>query len=353
LQPSAFGHRRVRHRWLASLATATLAFSACGGVSVSAGGLVSATGSPVSGLASAPEGTPPTPTATVAPSSEALPVLAKRWRCGGTTTSQPSFQPLAVDPRNGDVWAAVPFDNLFWICDATGKYLESWGTAGSGDGQFDLNDHLQNPDGFGAIAFAPDGSFFVGDVGNHRIEKFDAKRRFVRKWGSFGYGGGKFGQITAVATDGTTVLVGDSGDIQAFDLSGTYLRRFGSDGSFSAFVAIDRGGNAYASNPSTPNPAVAKFDPSGKEISRFDFKSIGDAVGVAVAPNGHVFAGAASTTAPYPGIGTWELDSDLRRLRGWLTGGGGYLALSPNAGTLYVSGWNAWPDVVAYAIPKG
>jgi hypothetical protein len=79
---------------------------------------------------------------------------------------------------------------------------------------------------------------------------------------------------------------------------------------------------------------------------------LGDAVGVAVAPNGHVFAGVASTTSPYAGIGTYELDSSLHRLRAWSTGGGGYLALSANGRTLYLSGWYAWPDVVAYAIPK-
>jgi hypothetical protein len=292
------------------------------------------------------------PTTTIAPSTSPLPALPLLWKCTAPTSSQPSFQPLAVDPRNGDIWATVPFDNLFWICDAKGNYRESWGKAGSGDGQFDLNDHLQNPDGFGAIAIAPDGSFFVGDVGNHRIEKFDSKRQFVKQWGTFGHGNGKFGQITSVATNGTTVLVGDGdgGDIQAFDLDGTYLRRFGSNGYFAAFVAIDSDGNAYATNPSTANPAVAKFDPTGTEIARYGFSSIGDAVGVAVATNGHVFVGAASTTTPYPGIGTLEFDSDLRKLRAWSTGAGGYLALSAKGDTMYISGFT-WPYVEAHAIP--
>lgn len=295
----------------------------------------------------------PDPTGTIAPSGSPLPALPLLWRCTAPTSSQPSFQPLAVNPTTGDVWASVPFDNLFWICDSKGSFRESWGTAGSGPGQFDLNDHLLNPDGFGAITFAPDGSFYVGDVGNHRIEAFDAKRRFVRAWGSFGHEDGQFAQITSVATDGKTVLVGDGdrADIQAFDMTGKHLRTFAATrGGFGAFVAIDRVGNAYATNPSTGHPAVAKFDPSGKEVARFDMSPIGDAVGVAVDPNRHVFVGAASTDAPYPGIGTYELSPDLRLLRAWSTGAGGYLALSTTGDTMYISGFT-WPFVEAHTIP--
>ncbi len=159
-------------------------------------------------MSSAPA-TPTPATRTVAPSTSPLPALTLRWKGTAPTSAKPSFQPIAVDPKTGEVWAAVPFDNLFWIFSRDGKYLESWGTAGSGAGQLDLNDHLQNPDGFGAIAFAPDGSFYVGDVGNYRIEKFDASRHFVKAWGTFGSDAGRFSQITAVATDGKTVYVGD------------------------------------------------------------------------------------------------------------------------------------------------
>lgn len=335
--------RRVHGAAIAWLAAASLAVGACNSSPASA---------PALGQASA-TATEAKPTDTTAPNRSPLPALALLWKCTAPTSAQPSFQPLAVDPTTGDVWAAVPFDNLFWICDSKGTYVESWGKAGSGDGQFDLNDHLQSPDGFGAIAFAPDGSFYVGDVGNHRIEAFDSERRFVKAWGTFGPGDGQFAQITSVATDGKVVLVGDGNRVgmQAFDMNGTYLRRFGGDGLFGAFLAIDPGGNAYATNPSTGHPAVAKFDPSGKEVARFDMSSIGDAVGVAVAPNGHVFAGAASTVAPYQGIGTYELSPDLRQLRAWSTGAGGYLALSTKGDTLYISGWT-WPFIEAHAIPS-
>jgi DNA-binding beta-propeller fold protein YncE len=44
-----------------------------------------------------------------------------------------------------------------------GTYIKSVGTTGSGIGQF------RSPCG---MAFAPDGSVFVTDTGNHRVEKF-------------------------------------------------------------------------------------------------------------------------------------------------------------------------------------
>lgn len=365
-------HRLVPH-WdprvrgpLASFAALALAVSACGG----SGAVTPTTGStattaPVASRAAASSApataTAVTPTQTVAPSASAIAELPLLWQGGGPITARTTTQSIAVHPGTGQIWVSVPFENQYWILSPVGKYLESWGTAGTGPGQFDLNDHLQNPDGFGAIAFAPDGSFYVGDVGNHRVQKFDAKRKFVKTWGTFGSGDGEFAAITAVATNGKTVYVGDGGrgDIQAFDSNGTYLRTFGTDGGFSAFIALDQGGNVYATNPETGVSAVAKFDPSGKEISRFDRSSIGDAVGLAVDPQGNIFVGAVNTTPPYGSLGTYKLDPDGRVLRGWSIGGGEGLALSTNGDVLYVSrgiglrtGDASWQYIRAYAIPK-
>ena len=47
--------------------------------------------------------------------------------------------------------------------DNVGTFLTKWGTYGSGDGQF------INPTG---VAVDGSGNVFVGDTGNHRIQKF-------------------------------------------------------------------------------------------------------------------------------------------------------------------------------------
>lgn len=286
--------------------------------------------------------------------------LPQAWQVGGPVGPDTTTQALAVDPLTGNVWVSVPFENHYWIISPAGKYLESWGSAGAGPGQLDLNDHLQNPDGFGAIAFAPDGSFYIGDVGNHRIQKFDAKRNFVKAWGTFGSGNGQFSQITAVATDGKTVYVGDGdrADIQAFDTNGNWLATLSNAGGFSAFVCLDGEGNVYATNPGAGNPAVAKFDPSGKELALFPFPTDVDAVGLAVDPKGDIFVGAASQGWPYGSQGTYELAPDGHFLRGWWIGGGEALALSPKGDTLYVSRGigdvqpGAWTYIRAYTVPS-
>ena len=59
-----------------------------------------------------------------------------------------------------------------------------------GDGQFNA------PAG---VAVASDGSVYVTDSGNHRIQKFTSEGVFVSKWGTEGTGDGQFIQPATVA----------------------------------------------------------------------------------------------------------------------------------------------------------
>ena len=77
----------------------------------------------------------------------------------------------------------------------------------------------------------------------------------------------------------------------------------------------------------------------------------GDAVGLAVDPAGHIFVGIADVNPPYYGKATYELAPDGHVLRGWTNSGGGFLALSANADTVYITDED-WPNVIAYTIPK-
>jgi len=60
---------------------------------------------------------------------------------------------------------------------ATGQFLGTWGSQGSGDGQFSY------PLG---VAVAPDGTIYIADTDNHRIQRFSAAGQFLGKWGSYG-----------------------------------------------------------------------------------------------------------------------------------------------------------------------
>jgi sugar lactone lactonase YvrE len=84
---------------------------------------------------------------------------------------------------------------------------------------------LREPRG---VAVAPDGSFYVTDFGNDRIQQFDAELKFVRQWGSTGSAPGEFKQPCgiAVGADGV-VLVADTWNhrVQAFSPSGEFIKQ--------------------------------------------------------------------------------------------------------------------------------
>ena len=75
-----------------------------------------------------------------------------------------------------------------------GRYevLETLAGGGQGTGDGEL-------DSAGGVAAASDGSVYVSDWFNHRIQKFTPEGVFVTKWGTKGTGDGQFIQPAAVA----------------------------------------------------------------------------------------------------------------------------------------------------------
>jgi DNA-binding beta-propeller fold protein YncE len=83
---------------------------------------------------------------------------------------------------------------------SNGVFGSIWGTEGSGDGEF------QYPNG---VAVASDGSVYVADHFNNRIQKFTSEGVFVSKWGTEGRDSGSFHRPSgvAVASDGSVYVV--------------------------------------------------------------------------------------------------------------------------------------------------
>jgi len=59
------------------------------------------------------------------------------------------------------------------VFDNNGVFIRKWGSAGSGDGEF------QHPTG---IAVDQEGNVYVADYENQRVQKLDASGSFVQAW---------------------------------------------------------------------------------------------------------------------------------------------------------------------------
>ena len=286
--------------------------------------------------------------------------LELAWSGSGPIADTTSTVGSAVDPTTGNLWVAVPFENRYWIFSPKGKYLESWGKGGSARGELDLSDHRPNPDGWGGIAFAPDGSFFIADTGNHRVQHFDKKRVAKNGWGSFGTDDGQFTQLISIATDGMTVYAGDGSqtNIQAFTADGDFIREFDAEGGFYR-VALGSDGRLRATNGERETGApltFAIFQPDGTEVARTQIEvPAAMAAGIAVDDAGHAYISLLKDAAGVPGAGIVEFDADGTRVH-FYEGDGDALTVAPDGSGLFVSrgvqlDGTQWTDVRKYALP--
>jgi tripartite motif-containing protein 71 len=107
---------------------------------------------------------------------------------------------IAIDAA-GNVYVTDDDLNRVQKFTDTGVYLGQWGSAGTGNGQFDQP--------FG-IATDPAGDVYVVDFRNDRVQKFTSSGTYITQWGSTGSGNGQFRSPLGVATDAAgNVFVAD------------------------------------------------------------------------------------------------------------------------------------------------
>jgi len=283
------------------------------------------------------------------------PPLTQLWTAHGPAASKPMTWGPTVDPATGDVWVAAAWDSVYWIFGPDGAYKESWGTQGSGPGQFDFVTADTNPAPFGSVAFAPDGSFYVADVGNFRVQAFDKDRNFVREWGAFGTDDGQFARAWSIATDGTTVYVGDDTrmDIQAFDTNGTYLRTIPAPAP--GFFTLDPSGRIVTVEPSA-DPAASTvglsiLDPvSGQQVGHYPIAVPGFYLGPTVDAAGDTFVNVVDPADYLHYLALVEFDPTGATIGIWSTAGG-TVAVAPDDSAIYLAA-EGWPDLRAYSLPK-
>jgi uncharacterized protein (TIGR03663 family) len=174
------------------------------------------------------------------------------------------------------------------------------GSPGSQPGQF------QNPR---SIALAADGSLYIADSNNHRIQHLNLDGQVLHHWGSFAdimqdsAPGGTFYEPwgVAVGPDGS-VYVADTWNhrIQKFSADGSFITMWGKFGQADLTadfwgprsLAVDQLGRVYVSD--TGNKRISVFDDEGAFLYQFGLGGYGpgqmdEPVGLGIASTGVIY----------------------------------------------------------------
>ena len=177
------------------------------------------------------------------------------WGTAGNGQGQfTSAALLAVGP-DGSVYVADTGNNRVQKFTSDGAFLTTWGSAGAGAGQFN------NPF---AVAVGPDGSVYVTDNANNRVQRFDATGAFISQGGTAGAGDGQFQGPTGIA-------VGPEGSVYVGDNGNARVERFLADGTFFSSFSSGAGGFGLINGVAAgPDGSVYVVDVSNTRVERFD-----------------------------------------------------------------------------------
>jgi len=169
---------------------------------------------------------------------------------------------IAVD-RQGSLFVVDNGNNRVQKFENNGNFILLWGNFGGSNGSF------HNPT---ALACDAKGDVFVVDTNNHRVQKFDGKLgHYLMKFGGRGGGEGQFSSPWGIAIDRVRgyIYVVDSANfrVQKFDETGEFIMQWGSFGNndgqfyFARGIAVDQSdGTVYVVDMG--NHRIQKFDTS-------------------------------------------------------------------------------------------
>ena len=132
--------------------------------------------------------------------------------------------PLGIDFGNNELFVADTDYHRIKVFNENGNFVRKFGTYGSGDGQ------MNQPRG---IYFDSNGltgqELYVSDSRNHRIQVFDLTGNFIRKFGTYGNGDGQLDDPSdvGIGPDGLVYVCSkDDQRVLVFQKDGSYVRKF-------------------------------------------------------------------------------------------------------------------------------
>lgn len=183
---------------------------------------------------------------------------------------------MAVAP-DGTIYIADSRNNRVQHLTASGEFINSWGRyadVAQGDAP---GGTFNEPWG---IAVAPSGNVYVVDTWNYRVQKFTANGKFISMWGSNGFGNTPtefYGPRGVTVDQNGNVFVVDTGNkrVVVFDAKDNYLTQFGTTGMEAGEldepvgIVLDENGLVYITDTWNQRVQVFTPDPTGMIFTSF------------------------------------------------------------------------------------
>lgn len=139
-----------------------------------------------------------------------------------------------------------------------GKLLYDWGKTGKGDGEFDST---------GGLAIGKDGSVYIADQTNRRVQRFTAEGKFLMKWGVYGSLPGQFDGLAnpRARTGGPQFLATDrEGYVWTTEGKLCRIQRFTPEGRFDrCWTKAGTNPGEFGGHPVLAGPICICFDRNG------------------------------------------------------------------------------------------
>ena len=158
--------------------------------------------------------------------------------------------------NDGSLYVVDTDNNRIQHLDDQGNVLHIWGSFGDATQQSMEGGFFNQPWGIG---IGPDGSVYIADTWNHRVQKFSAEGEFLLMWGYFGQGEQPeafWGPRDIAVNSEGEVFVTDTGNkrVVVFDSQGQFVTEFGGAGMAPGQldepvgIAVDSDGMVYVAD---------------------------------------------------------------------------------------------------------